>query len=232
MQDSLPSGSARTIHDRSPWPTSTRVAPSASSRSTSASRSPGRKSRCNRFLIVIGSGTETNSSPGRRSAAGRISNSPGSTLTTTMAPSARAGGRAGQAAPGNLPMRSRNGPISWIIMAHVTTPDAPRPDRWIPWLSQGGDTGSNPVGVLTIEPTGKDRVSAAELGFSQSRATMWWYLAGFTSTPPQHGPCPAGQERQTGRGIGAARSPESSTVVACCCTSGRLGERQELPTLR
>jgi hypothetical protein len=105
----------------------------------------------------------------------------------TMVPSARAGGRAGKAAPGSFPVGSRNGPISWDrcrpevcvkCSAHVTTPDAPRPDQWIRWLSQSGDTGSNP------DPTGKHRVSAAELGFSQSRATMWWYLAGFTSMSP------------------------------------------------
>lgn len=54
-QNSLPSGSASTIHDRSPCPMSARVAPSASSRSTSTSRSSGRKSRCNRFLLVFDS---------------------------------------------------------------------------------------------------------------------------------------------------------------------------------
>ena len=81
-QNSLPSGSARTIHDCSPCPTSARVAPTPRSRSTSASRSSGRKSRCNRFLIVFCSETTANRSPGRRSAAGRISNSSGSWLTT------------------------------------------------------------------------------------------------------------------------------------------------------
>ena len=35
-QNSLPSGSASTTHGRSPWPTSTLVAPSPSSRATSA----------------------------------------------------------------------------------------------------------------------------------------------------------------------------------------------------
>jgi hypothetical protein len=44
-QNSLPSGSASTTHDCSPWPTSTRVAPKSTSRFTSASRSSGRKSR-------------------------------------------------------------------------------------------------------------------------------------------------------------------------------------------
>jgi hypothetical protein len=44
-QNSFPSGSASTTHDGSPCPTSTLVAPRASSRLTSASRSPGRKSR-------------------------------------------------------------------------------------------------------------------------------------------------------------------------------------------
>jgi hypothetical protein len=70
-QNSLPSGSARTTHDRSPCPTSARVAPSASNRSTSASRLSGRKSRCSRFLIVFSSGTATNRSAGRRSGVGR-----------------------------------------------------------------------------------------------------------------------------------------------------------------
>ena len=68
---------------------SARVAPSASSRSTSASRSSGRKSRCSRFLEVFCSGTGTNRSPGRRSAAGRISNSSGSSLTTTQPSASR-----------------------------------------------------------------------------------------------------------------------------------------------
>ena len=36
-QNSLPSGSARTVHGTSPWPTSTSVAPRARSRATSAS---------------------------------------------------------------------------------------------------------------------------------------------------------------------------------------------------
>jgi predicted 3-demethylubiquinone-9 3-methyltransferase (glyoxalase superfamily) len=81
-QNSLPSGSWRTTHDCSPCPTSARVAPSPRSRSTSASRSSGRKSRCNRFLIVLCSGTSANRSPGRRSGEGRISNSSGSSLTT------------------------------------------------------------------------------------------------------------------------------------------------------
>ena len=44
-QNSLPSGSASTTHDCSPWPTSTRVAPRSTRRFTSASRSSGRKSR-------------------------------------------------------------------------------------------------------------------------------------------------------------------------------------------
>src|SRR5690348_2404302 len=65
-QNSLPSGSARTTHDCAPCPTSAWVAPSDTRRSTSASRSPGRKSRWSRFLMVFASGTETKSRPGRR----------------------------------------------------------------------------------------------------------------------------------------------------------------------
>ncbi|POX44348.1 hypothetical protein C3489_36580 [Streptomyces sp. Ru71] len=63
----MPSGSARTAH---PVPSglrrsSTRVAPRASSRSTSSSRvrSCGWRSRCTRFLSVFASDTVTNSSP-------------------------------------------------------------------------------------------------------------------------------------------------------------------------
>jgi Tyrosine phosphatase family len=49
-QNSLPSGSASTTHGTSaPWPTSTRVAPWATNRATSASWSSGRKSGCRRF---------------------------------------------------------------------------------------------------------------------------------------------------------------------------------------
>ena len=65
-QNSLPSGSRRTTHVCSPWPTSARVAPRSSRRATAASRSSGRKSRCRRFLSVFGSGTRTNRRPGSR----------------------------------------------------------------------------------------------------------------------------------------------------------------------
>jgi hypothetical protein len=98
-QNSLPSGSPRTIQVCSPCPTSTRVAPKASSRSTSASRSSGRKSRCRRFFVVLGSETGTKRSPGSRSSVGLISNSSGSSFTTTQ-PSAsrhRVRGHAGRA---------------------------------------------------------------------------------------------------------------------------------------
>ena len=62
MQNSLPSGSAKTTQLCSPWPMSTRVAPIASARATSACWSSGRRSRCSRFLIVLESGTVKNQS--------------------------------------------------------------------------------------------------------------------------------------------------------------------------
>ncbi len=85
----LPSGSASTTHDCSPCPMSALVAPSESSRSTSRSRSPGRKSRCRRFLAVLRSGTETKSSPGIRVSSGRISNTSGPSSTTTQPSTSR-----------------------------------------------------------------------------------------------------------------------------------------------
>ena len=66
-QNSLPSGSAITTHDSSPFcPISTREAPSDSSRATSASRSSGRRSRCRRFLTCLASGTRRKSRSGIR----------------------------------------------------------------------------------------------------------------------------------------------------------------------
>jgi hypothetical protein len=58
--NSFPSGSARTVQDSAPaWPMSTRRAPSARRRSISWSRSAALlvKSRCARFLTVLGSVT-------------------------------------------------------------------------------------------------------------------------------------------------------------------------------
>src|SRR5215204_6440638 len=61
MQNSLPSGSAITTQVwLVPWPTSTRVAPSPSRRATSVNWCSGRRSRCRRFLLVLGSGTLMN----------------------------------------------------------------------------------------------------------------------------------------------------------------------------
>src|SRR5580704_2352553 len=59
-QNSFPSGSARTVQDSVPvWPMSTRRAPSARRRSISWSRSAALlvRSRCTRFLTVLGSVT-------------------------------------------------------------------------------------------------------------------------------------------------------------------------------
>ena len=58
-------------------------APRLSIRSTSLSRSSGRKSRWSRFFTLLGWGTRTKSRPGSRSGAGRISNWSGSSSTTT-----------------------------------------------------------------------------------------------------------------------------------------------------
>jgi DNA-binding transcriptional LysR family regulator len=64
MQNSLPSGSASTTQDASPWPMSTRRAPWAISRATSASWSSGLKSRCRRLLDCFASSSRTKSRPG------------------------------------------------------------------------------------------------------------------------------------------------------------------------
>jgi glycine/D-amino acid oxidase-like deaminating enzyme len=82
MQNSLPSGSASTTHDCSPWPMSTCVAPWATRRATSASRSSGRKSRWSRSFTTLGSGTRMNSNPGTCSGVARISNSSESSAKT------------------------------------------------------------------------------------------------------------------------------------------------------
>ena len=82
-QNSFPSGSARTIHEGWPCPTSARVAPNDISRATSPSRSSGRRSRWSRFFPDFSSGTGANKRPGKRSGADRISNSSGASFTTT-----------------------------------------------------------------------------------------------------------------------------------------------------
>src|SRR4051812_43708388 len=64
---------------------STRVAPSPSRRSTSASRSSGRKSKCSRFLTSFDSGTRMKRIPGSRSALARISYSSSSPAGSSLA---------------------------------------------------------------------------------------------------------------------------------------------------
>src|SRR6266568_1624334 len=59
-QNSLPSGSARTVHETSPWPTSAGVAPRSCRRATRSARWAAdvvARSRCTRFFTVLGSGT-------------------------------------------------------------------------------------------------------------------------------------------------------------------------------
>src|SRR3954447_26631390 len=72
-QSSFPSWSDIATHEaslRALWPTSTHVAPSASSRDTSAAGSVGRGSTRSRFLPGVGSGTRTNSRSGELPSSG------------------------------------------------------------------------------------------------------------------------------------------------------------------
>src|SRR3954468_19051288 len=72
-QSSFPSWSDIATHEASPralWPTSTHVAPSASSRDTSAAGSVGRRSTRSRLLPGVESGTRTNTRSGEMPSSG------------------------------------------------------------------------------------------------------------------------------------------------------------------